>query len=113
MSVLSTMKKTTLMIVAVTLLAGCGTLQVGREFDLNTFATRVQRGASTQSDVRAWLGEPGSIGMSVEADGEQSVRWVYFHGAGKIGGQENTKIRMLEVFFDAQNRVKRYSWIGK
>ena len=32
--------------------SGCTTIKVGREFDLQTFATKVQRDATTQTQVR-------------------------------------------------------------
>jgi hypothetical protein len=100
----------TLALVVVLLLAACGTLQAGRDFDLATFQSRVQRGVSTQAEVRAWLGAPAGTGVSVEASGERYEQWNYFLGMASVQGAEPARVKLLQVKFDAQGLVRAYNW---
>jgi hypothetical protein len=98
---------------AALLLAACGTLQAGRDFDLPAFQARVQRGVSTQAEVRAWLGAPNGTGVSVETGGERFEQWNYFHGTAPAQGTEPARLKLLQVKFDAQGVVRAYNWSGE
>lgn len=104
--------KVTLALVAALLLAACGTLQAGRDFDLDAFQARVQRGTTTRAEVSAWLGAPSGAGVSVEASGERYEQWNYFHGTAPAQGTEPARVKLLQVKFDAQGLVRAYNWSG-
>ncbi len=53
------------------ILTACGTVQAGHDFDLQIFEKHVERGVSTQLEVRAWLGTPTGSGVNVDASGEK------------------------------------------
>ena len=46
------------------ILTACGTAQAGHDFDLKVFETHVERGVSTQLQIRAWLGTPTGSGVN-------------------------------------------------
>lgn len=92
------------------LLAACGTIQVGNDFDLNRFESRVQRGVTTKAQVRAWLGNPGSTGVAVESSGQRLQKWTYYYGSGDVAGTKKAKLKYLEVQFDRDDKVIAYNW---
>lgn len=94
-------------------LSACATVEVGREFDLKAFDTRVKRGLTTQADVRAWLGEPAGVGTSVESTGERHVQWTYYHGEGRLPGLKAADFKMLQIKFDERGVVRAYNWSGE
>jgi len=94
------------------LLSACASVQVGHNFDLTTFQARVQRGVSTQSDVRSWLGAPNSIGVSMEPNGDRFEQWTYFTGAGDLPDLSDANLKMLQIKFDPQGVVRAYNWSG-
>jgi hypothetical protein len=53
------------------LVSACTTVRVGHDFDIAAFETRVQRGITTQADVRNWLGAPEGTGVAVDTGGER------------------------------------------
>jgi outer membrane protein assembly factor BamE (lipoprotein component of BamABCDE complex) len=91
-------------------LAGCGSVQVGRDFNAESFATRVERGVTRQTDVRAWLGSPSSTGVTVEADGRRLTKWTYYFGRGRLPGLADLRFKLLEIHFDADGVVQSYTW---
>jgi hypothetical protein len=97
---------------AALLLAACASFQAGRDFDLDAFQARVQRGVTTRAEVSAWLGAPGGSGVSVEAGGERYEQWNYFHGTATTQGTEPARVKLLQVKFDAQGVVRAYNWSG-
>lgn len=101
------------LVLAALLLAACTTMEVGRDFDLSAFGKKVQRGATTQADVRAWLGAPTSVGESVESSGERYEQWTYYHGAGRFPRMTDARFDMLQIKFDERGVVRAYNWLGE
>ena len=94
-------------------LTACGTVQVGRDFNIAAFETMVQRGVTTTAQVHAKLGNPTNTGIAVDAQGERNEEWTYYFGQGSLPGMADTKFKMLQVRFDAQGKVHSYSWSGE
>ena len=91
-------------------LAACGTVQAGHDFDLKVFETNVERGVSTQLQVRAWLGMPTGSGVNVDASSEKLDEWTYYFASGKLNDLSGAKIKMLQIRFDKQGIVRSYNW---
>ncbi len=94
----------------VSLLAACTTFQVGHDFDVGIFATKIQPGVTTQADVRSWLGDPSGVGVSVESDGQHLDQWNYYYAEGDMSNMAKTKMKILQVKFDKQGKVRSYNW---
>jgi outer membrane protein assembly factor BamE (lipoprotein component of BamABCDE complex) len=94
-------------------LGACGSMQLGREFDLQSFNDKVQRGATTKVDVRIWLGAPASTGVSVESNGDRFEEWTYYRGTGSLPEMSDAKLKMLRIKFDQQGVVRAYEWSGQ
>lgn len=94
----------------VSALAACGTVRVGQDFDLRAFETRVERGSTTQSQVRAWLGEPTGTGVSVDTGGERFDEWTYYSASGKLADMPGARVKTLQIKFDRQGIVRGYNW---
>ncbi len=92
------------------MLAGCSTVQVGRNFSVQAFASRVVRGRTTEAEVRSWLGAPGSTGIVVQSNGERLTKWAYFYGQGTLPRLNGAHLKMLEVQFDRHGIVRAYNW---
>jgi hypothetical protein len=71
------MRLATITMSLVLLLSGCGTFQVGGNFDLAAFQSKVRRGETTQAEVQRMLGAPDGTGVSVETGGERYSQWTY------------------------------------
>ncbi|MHB8347660.1 MAG: hypothetical protein ACYDHM_10855 [Acidiferrobacterales bacterium] len=96
---------------SVSLLAGaCSTVQVGRNFNVRSFASRVERGHTTEAQVRNWLGAPTSTGIVVQTDGKRFTRWLYYFGAGRLPRLSGAHLKMIEVQFDRRGIVRAYNW---
>lgn len=93
-------------------LGACASVQIGNSFDLGAFESRVQRGVTTQAQVRGWLGAPTSTGVHVATDGERFEEWIYYHGAGRLPAMRDAEIKVLQVRFDRNGIVRGYSWSG-
>lgn len=91
-------------------LAACGTAQVGRDFDMRAFETRIERGATKQSEIRSWLGAPAGKGINVNTDGEHFDEWTYYFASGKLPDMSGTRVKMLQIKFDKQGIVRGYNW---
>lgn len=98
------------LLVLMPLLSACSTIQVGSNFDLTTFVQKVQRGATTEAQVRAWLGAPTVTGVSVESDGRQYDEWTYYYATGRLPAAANPKMKLLQIKFDRQHLVQVYNW---
>ena len=94
------------------LAAACTTVKVGNDFDLAAFTGKVQRGVSTQADVRGWLGTPAGTGVSVDTAGERYEEWHYYHGAVRVPGGADSHVKMLQIKFDQRGVVRGYNWSG-
>ena len=104
------LSRMTVLLLAVALLGACSTVKVGRDFDVNMFAAKVEQGVTTQSTVRSWFGEPTSIGVSLATDNERFDEWSYYFAEGEMGEMSNAKIKILQIKFDKQGRVRAYNW---
>jgi outer membrane protein assembly factor BamE (lipoprotein component of BamABCDE complex) len=91
-------------------LSACSTVKVGHDFDVNLFANKVEQGVTTQSQVRSWLGEPGSTGVNMGGNGEKLEEWSYYFGAGEMSDMSTARVKLLQVKFDKQGRVRSYNW---
>ena len=100
-----------LMLLAVALSA-CGVARFGRDFDIKTFESKIERGASTQSHVRGWLGDPTSIGMTVDVNGERYEEWTYYYGETRLPNGADSYLKILQVKFDRGGVVRGYNWSG-
>ena len=94
------------------LASACTTVTVGSAFDLNAFSGKVQRGVTTQADVKGWLGAPAGTGVSVDTTGERFDEWTYYHGEVKIPGSKDSHVRVLQIKFDPRGVVRGYNWSG-
>jgi len=92
------------------LLGACSSIQVGRNFDANTFESRVERGVTTQNQVRAWLGEPIGSGVSVDTGGERYDEWMYYFASGRLPDMAGAAVKILQIKFDKQGVMRGYSW---
>ncbi|HEU0283157.1 MAG TPA: hypothetical protein VFQ99_05195 [Gallionella sp.] len=97
-------------ILLISMLAACGTVQVGQDFDVHAFETKIERGISTQNQVRAWLGAPAGTGVNVDTGGERFDEWTYYFASGKLPGMTGAKVKMLQIKFDKQGIVRGYNW---
>ena len=97
-------------VLAVAVLGACSPLKVGRDFDVLVFTSKIERGVTTQEQVRAWLGEPASTGVNLATDGEAFDEWAYYYAEGRMSDMSGAKVKMLQVKFDKQGKVRAYNW---
>ena len=91
-------------------LTACSTIQVGSDFDLRAFESNAQAGETKKEQVRNWLGEPKSTGISQESNGERLEEWGYFYGAGKLPNMTDAKLKTLQIRFDKKGILRSYNW---
>ena len=91
-------------------LAACVTVQVGQDFDVNSFEVKVKRGVTTQNEVRGWLGSPSSTGVNVDTGGDRYDEWIYYFTAGRLTEASVMRVKMLQIKFDKQGIVRGYNW---
>lgn len=96
-----------------TALSACGTVQIGRDFDLHTFESKVQRGTTTQAQVRGWLGAPTGIGVAVDTGGERFDEWTFYYGEGQLPSSSDARLKILQIKFDQKGIVRGYNWTGE
>jgi outer membrane protein assembly factor BamE (lipoprotein component of BamABCDE complex) len=97
-------------ILLATTLSACATVQLGRQFDLEAFKSQVERGSTTQEQIRQWLGAPKSSGIVVETSGDKYLEWTYFFGYGKLGDLSHAEMKILQIKFDQQGVVRGYNY---
>ena len=97
----------------VTVLSACSAVQVGRDFNLNTFESRVERGVTTQAQVRGWLGAPVGTGFTVNTSGERYEEWTYYYGDGHLPDMADARLKILQIKFDRQGIIRGYNWSGE
>jgi outer membrane protein assembly factor BamE (lipoprotein component of BamABCDE complex) len=102
-----------LIALAFVLLAGCSTVHIGRDFDLQAFSSRVERGQTTQAQVRGWLGAPTSTGVTVDTSGERFDEWTYYYGGGRLPNMPDAHLKLLQIKFDRAGIVRGYNWSGE
>ena len=71
-------------VLLISTLAACSAVHVGQDFDLRAFEARIERGVSTQSQVRAWLGAPAGAGVNVDTGGERFAEWTSYSAPGRL-----------------------------
>jgi len=104
------LSRITVIFLSVILLSACGSVKVGRDFDVGVFAAKLEQGVTTQVQVRSWLGEPTSVGVSLAADGERFDEWDYYYAEGELADMSTAKVKILQIKFDKQGKVRSYSW---
>ena len=104
------MFKTSAAIALAALVAGCASVQVGKNFDPVAFQSSVKRGETTQADVHRLLGSPVSTGQIVDTNGETFTRWMYYYGKGKPPRFDDVQFKMLEIKFDGEKIVQGFNW---
>jgi len=92
------------------LLSGCGTLQMGSDFDITAFESTAKVGETSKAQVIKLLGSPKSIGAMQEKSGERFDEWVYFFGTGRMPGMSDVGIKILQIRFDKDGLVRSYNW---
>lgn len=113
MIVASRLYHATFVIALMTMLGACSTVQVGRNFDLSVFESKVQRGVTTQAQVRGWLGAPAGVGVAVETGGERFDEWSYYYGEGQLPNMPDARLKILQIKFDQAGIVRGYNWSGE
>jgi len=104
------MRRTAIAVFLAFLLSACGSFQVGGDFDLAAFQSKVRRGETTQAEVQRILGAPDGTGVSVETGGERYTQWTYYYGSGNLSDTSNTRVKMLQIKFDSAGVVRAYNW---
>lgn len=91
-------------------LTGCGSIQIGRDFDVKAFENMAKVGETSKTQVQKVLGAPKSSGISINRDGERLVEWVYFYATGKMSTMDDAGLKILQVRFDQGGRLSSYNW---
>jgi outer membrane protein assembly factor BamE (lipoprotein component of BamABCDE complex) len=97
-------------LLSILLLSACASVKVGRDFDVGVFAAKLEQGVSTQEQVRTWIGEPTSVGVSLATDGERFDEWDYYYAEGELPDMSGAKVKILQIKFDKQGKVRSYNW---
>ena len=100
----------TVVLLSMLLLSACASVKMGRDFDVGVFATKIEQGVTSQEQVRSWLGEPTSVGVSLATDGERSDEWAYYYAEGELSDMSKAKVKILQIKFDKQGKVRSYNW---
>ncbi len=100
----------TVIFLSMVMLGACASVKVGRDFDVGVFAAKIEQGATTQTQVRSWLGEPGSVGISLATDGERYDEWDYYYAEGELPDMSKAKVKILQIRFDQRGKVRSYNW---
>lgn len=108
------MRQWTWLIIVMALgLSACGVARFGRDFDVGTFESRVERGKTTQEQVRGWLGEPVGVGITVDQSGERFHEWTYYYGETRLPNGADAFLKVLQIKFDRAGVVRAYNWSGE
>jgi hypothetical protein len=94
-------------------LSACGMARFGRDFDLQNFESKIERGTSKTTDVRGWLGEPVSVGTTVDSNGERFEEWTYYYGETRLPNGADSFLKILQIKFDRTGVVRAYNWSGE
>jgi len=97
-------------LLSIVLLSACGSIKLGRDFDVGVFAAKIEQGVTTQAQVRSWLGEPTSVGVSLATDGERFDEWAYYFAEGEMADMSTAKVKILQIKFDKQGKTRGYNW---
>ena len=107
---MSNISRFTLIMLTIFLLAACGSVKLGRDFDVGVFAAKIEQGVTTQDTVRSWLGEPTSVGVSLDTGDERFDEWAYYFAEGEMADMSTAKVKILQIKFDRQGKVRGYNW---
>lgn len=91
-------------------LSACASIQVGKDFDLKAFEEHAQRGVTTQTQVRGWLGAPTSTGVAVDSNGQRLDEWTYMFAKGELPDIKEPAMKMLQARFDAKGILYSFSF---
>jgi len=94
----------------VLLLTGCGSIQIGRDFNVKAFENIAKVGETSKKQVREALGAPKSSGASINRDDEHLVEWVYFYATGKMSTMDSAGLKVLQIRFDQNGKLHSYNW---
>lgn len=94
-------------------ISACGVARFGRDFDIQTFENNIERGTSTQSHVRGWLGDPVSVGITVDVTGEHYEEWTYYYGETRLPNGADSRLKILQIKFDRSGIVRGFNWSGE
>ena len=95
------------------LMAGCTSMQTGREFNYAKFSQETRPGTTDMAQVRAVLGPPMGKGLVVEADGSMYEQWTYYYGTGNLTSPEKSRFKLLQIRFNQAGIVASYNWSGE
>ena len=84
------------------LLVACGSVRIGRDFDIGAFEDNVQREVTTRTQVRTWLGALNNTGIE---RGECNEEWTYYFAEGRLPGLADAKLKILQVRFGPHGTV--------
>ena len=104
------LSRISVMLLSILLLSACGTVKVGRDFDVGIFAAKLEQGVTTQTQIRSWLGEPTSVGVSLATDGKRFDEWDYYYAEGELPDMSAAKGKILQIKFDKAGTVRGYNW---
>ena len=91
-------------------LAGCSSIQVGRNFDTQSFESTAKVGETTKAQVLDKIGSPKSKGVALNREGERLLEWVYFYATGKLTGMDDAQLKILQIRFDQNGIMRSYNW---
>lgn len=94
------------------LMAGCTTIQTGREFNYAKFSQEARPGTTDMAQVRTVLGPPMGTGLVVEADGSMYEQWTYYYVNGNLTSPEKGRAKFLQIRFNQAGTVASYNWSG-
>lgn len=107
---MSNISRVAAMLFAIFFLSSCGTVKMGRDFEVADFASKIEQGVTTQNMVRSWLGEPTGTGESLDTGGERFDEWAYYFAEGELPDMSNARLKILQIKFDKQGKVRSYNW---
>ena len=90
-------------------LSGCGSIQIGRDFDVKAFENMAKVGETSKSQVRKALGAPKTTGVSIERNGERLVEWVYFYATGEVSKIDDAGLKILQIRFQQNGKLRSYN----
>lgn len=93
-------------------LISCSSIQIGKNFELQTFSNNAVLGKTNKEQVLKWLGEAMSVGVAQKANGERLDEWAYFYGTGNLPDMKNAKLKTLQIRFDKKGILRSYNWTG-